>query len=137
MAASAPGSVLTGLQQNSPTVQRNRPQRGWLWKNVFGKAAGVLTGLSSSRSSLRLYSRMAWMALPALAAWMCVGVTYSRSCNGRRVSAGRQADRAREGVGGVGRAKSAACAQSLPCAAGKEIVISLPALCQFCFILWI
>lgn len=49
------------------------------------KAEGVsetrclLTGLSSSRSSLRLYSRMAWMALPALAAWMWVGCTYSKS----------------------------------------------------------
>lgn len=57
-----------------------------VFTRIFWKKKSLLTGLSSSRSSLRLYRRRAWMALPALAAWMCVGIRYRKSCNGRRVS---------------------------------------------------
>lgn len=38
-----------------------------------------LTGLIWALSSFLLYSMMAWMALPARAAWMEVGNTYKKS----------------------------------------------------------
>lgn len=44
-----------------------------------GENLSGLTGLIWALSSFLLYSMMAWMALPARAAWMWVGNTYRKS----------------------------------------------------------
>lgn len=68
-------TLSAGRSRQTGAAHPTRDSASDPWKSL-------LTGVISSRSTLRLYSRMAWMVLPARAACMGVGMTYRKSCRG-------------------------------------------------------